>query len=91
MSLNEIFRVENLPVFQNKMFSERVDAINCTKGDVVLVQNTDTGLIYNAAFNQSLMQYEDDYQNEQAHSAVFLRPRRAPRSFRPVPPSRQSV
>lgn len=71
MSLNEIFRVENLPIFQNKMFSERMDAINCTKGDVVLVQNTDTGLIYNAAFNQSLMQYDDDYQNEQAHSAVF--------------------
>ena len=71
MSLNELFRVENLPIFQNKMFLESADAINCTKGDVVLVQNTDTGLIYNAAFNQNLMQYDDNYQNEQAHSTVF--------------------
>lgn len=71
MSLNELFRVESLPVFQNKMFLVREDALTCMKGDVVLVQNTDTGLIYNMAFNQSLMQYDNDYQNEQAHSTVF--------------------
>lgn len=71
MSIKELFRVEGLPVFQNKMFNDSVSAINCTKGDVVLVQNIKSGLIYNAAFNQQLMQYDDSYQNEQAHSNIF--------------------
>ena len=71
MSVRELFRVESLPVFQNKMFKDESSAIKCTKGDVVLVQNIETGLIYNAAFDQSLMEYDDDYQNEQANSTVF--------------------
>ena len=71
MSVKELFRVENLPVFQNKMFKDERAAINCTKGDVVLVQDIETGLIYNAAFDQNLMEYDDDYQNEQANSTVF--------------------
>jgi len=71
MSVRELFRVESLLVFQNKMFKDKSSAINCTKGDVVLVQNIETGLIYNAAFDQSLMKYDDDYQNEQANSTVF--------------------
>ena len=71
MSLKELFRIKNLPVFQNKMFLKRADAIDCTKGDVILVQNTKTGLIYNSAFDPSLMQYDDNYQNEQAYSDVF--------------------
>ena len=69
--VKELFRAENMPVFQNKMFKDESAAINCTKGDVVLVQDSETGLIFNAAFDQSLMKYDDDYQNEQANSTVF--------------------
>ena len=67
----EIYRVEQLPVFQNRMFRTREDAIACPKGDVVLVQDSLTGLISNRAFDPSLMVYDADYQNEQAVSAIF--------------------
>ena len=71
MSDRELFRIEQLPVLQNKMFSTEVDAIACRKGDVVLVQNIETGLVYNAAFDPTLLVYDADYQNEQAYSEVF--------------------
>lgn len=73
MKFRELFRVEQLPVLQNKVFSTEAAAIACTKGDMVLVQDTDTGLVFNAAFDPRLLGYDADYQNEQACSAVFRR------------------
>jgi len=70
-NLKELYRVEQLPVFQNRMFHSEADAKNCVKGDMVLVQDLETGLIFNRAFNPELMQYDADYQNEQAVSTVF--------------------
>jgi len=67
----EIYRAEQLPVFQNRMFHSEIEAKNCVKGDIHLVQDVQTGLIFNQAFKPSLMQYDADYQNEQAVSAVF--------------------
>jgi hypothetical protein len=66
----EIYRATQLPVFQNRMFHSEEEAINCTKGDVVLVQD-ETGLIFNQAFTPELMHYDADYQNEEAVSTVF--------------------
>ena len=71
MSHCELFKVEGLPVFQNKMFTNRDAALSCPKGDMRLVQDTETGLIFNAAFDASLLEYDADYQNEQACSGVF--------------------
>jgi len=71
MSNRELFRVEQLPVFQNMMFSTKQEALDCTKGDVVLVQDATTGLVSNAAFDAELLVYGADYQNEQACSTVF--------------------
>jgi len=67
----EIYRVTQLPVFQNRMFHTEIEAKNCTKGDVVLVQDKETGLIFNQAFLPDLLIYDADYQNEQAESSVF--------------------
>lgn len=69
----EIYRTEQLPVFQNRMFDSELEARTCVKGDVILVQDCETGLIFNQAFDPALMQYDADYQNEQAVSAVFQR------------------
>ena len=71
MSLRELFKVEGLPVFQNKMFADSASALDCPKGDLRLVRDMETGLIFNAAFNESLLKYDSDYQNEQACSNVF--------------------
>ncbi len=73
MNNKELFRVDGLPVFQNKMFSDQAKAIGCSKGNMILVQSMDTGLIFNAAFDASLLEYDEDYQNEQACSSVFKR------------------
>jgi Methyltransferase domain len=67
----EIYRVEQLPVFQNRMFQSIESARNCTKGDVILVQDLETGLIFNQSFQPELMEYDADYQNETAVSAQF--------------------
>lgn len=67
----ELYRAVRLPVFQNRMFASQEAARGCTRGDIVLVQDLDSGLIFNRAFRPELMQYDADYQNEQALSPVF--------------------
>lgn len=71
MSSREILRYEKIPVFQNKMFDTRASALNCPTGNVVLAQDMTTGLIRNEEFDPGLLEYDADYQNEQACSFVF--------------------
>lgn len=68
----ELFAVKGLPVFQNKTFANQKAALASKTGDMRLVQDRDTGLIFNAAFDKNV-QYEYDvgYQNEQARSGIF--------------------
>ena len=67
----ELYRAEQLPVFQNRMFRTAAEAMACARGDVVLVRDPRTGFVFNSAFRPELMQYDADYQNEQAVSSVF--------------------
>ena len=71
--LRELYRAEQLPVLQNRMFASAEAARECARGDVVLVQSSATGLIFNAAFRPELVEYDADYQNEQGLSAAFAR------------------
>ena len=74
MSANEtreLYRQEQLPIFQNRMYDSRDQAINCPKADVVLVEDLNSGLVCNAAFDPDLMVYDSNYQNEQANSGPF--------------------
>ena len=66
-----LFRQQQLPIFQNRTYSTEADAKACSKGDVVLVEDQVTGLVYNAAFQPDLMIYDAHYQNEQALSPQF--------------------
>ncbi|WP_251880578.1 class I SAM-dependent methyltransferase [Achromobacter sp. Marseille-Q4954] len=66
-----LYEQRQLPTFQNRMYTSRHEALTCPKGDVVLVEDLETGLIYNAAFDPTLMTYDEHYQNEQAHSPKF--------------------
>ncbi len=67
----ELYRYDGLPVFQNRVYHSPEAARACATGNIRLVQNPITGLIDNAAFDPSLMVYDRDYQNEQAHSPAF--------------------
>jgi len=68
-----LYEQAQLPVFQNRMYDTREEAVACPKGDLQLVEDLTTGLVYNAAFNADLMVYDEHYQNEQGVSALFQR------------------
>src|SRR5665647_850115 len=66
-----LYQQEQLPIFQNHMYATEAEAKACPKGDVQLVEDQRTGLVYNAAFRPELMAYDAHYQNEQATSPLF--------------------
>lgn len=72
MTIERLLYQQNaFPIFQNRMFDSELEARACPCGDIRLVQNLNSGLVYNAAFRQELMIYDVDYHNEQAHSSSF--------------------
>lgn len=66
-----LYRQDDYPIFQNRMYDTAEEAINCPKGDIKLVEDSQTGLVFNAAFRAELMVYDSHYQNEQAVSPLF--------------------
>lgn len=68
---NLLYEQQSLPVFQNRMYDSRDEALECGTGDMRLVQNLRTGLVYNQAFQPELLVYDSAYQNEQGVSAHF--------------------
>ena len=66
-----LYQADAFPVFQNQINSSKEAAINCPKGDIRIVQDLETGLIYNSAFTPELMTYDENYENEQAVSEIF--------------------
>ncbi|SDZ35545.1 class I SAM-dependent methyltransferase [Pseudomonas sp. NFIX28] len=70
---HELYRVMDLPVLQNRTFADAHSARASASADMVLVQDEESGLIFNQAFDPDKLSYDSDYQNEQAHSAQFQR------------------
>ena len=66
-----LYERRDLPIFQNRMYSTVEEALASPRGDVRLVEDQRTGLIFNESFNSELMIYDTAYQNEQAVSLVF--------------------
>ena len=66
-----LYRISDIPVYQNVVFDSEADAVACPKGEVVLAQDPETGLVRNISFDVSLVRYDIRYQNEQANSPVF--------------------
>ncbi|HET7162891.1 MAG TPA: class I SAM-dependent methyltransferase [Rhodanobacteraceae bacterium] len=71
MKARTLFEVRNVPAYQNKMFETREEALACPTGDVVLAQDSDSGLIANIAYDPNLLRYDESYQNEQGVSPQF--------------------
>jgi SAM-dependent methyltransferase len=67
-----LYQQNQLPIFQNRMYENSEQARNCPTGDVLLVENQSTGLIFNQAFDPDVMLYDEHYQNEQSVSPLFL-------------------
>jgi SAM-dependent methyltransferase len=69
----ELLRLEAIPAYQNKMFDSLEAARHCPTGDVVLVQDMQSGLVFNDSYDPDKLSYDETYQNEQALSPVFRR------------------
>ena len=70
-NVKTIYRIENIPVFQNRVYGSESEARKTLTGDIDLAQCQDCGFVFNQEFNQSLVRYDGDYENEQAHSNYF--------------------
>ena len=68
-----LYAVERVPVLQNRVFATAAEARDCGRGDVRLVQDATTGLIFNEAFDAALVEYDRHYNNEQSLSPAFDR------------------
>jgi len=66
-----LYEQQKFPVLQNRVYETAQDAINCPKGDIKIIEDAKTGLVYNAAFDPELMIYDENYNNEQGLSPSF--------------------
>jgi len=66
-----LYRQSGFPVLQNLVFESEVEAQNCPTGDIEIVEDSRTGLVYNRAFDPNIISYDKDYDNEQALSPTF--------------------
>jgi SAM-dependent methyltransferase len=71
MTDNIIYRMDGLPVQQNRYYATATEAVACPVGNLMLLQDPLTGIVHNAAFRPELMIYDKNYQNEQGYSKVF--------------------
>ncbi len=66
-----LYEQNNYPILQNRVYETHEEAINCSCGQVRLIEDSKTGLIYNVAFHSELMHYDASYNNEQGLSPCF--------------------
>ncbi len=66
-----LFAQQQVPVFQNKVYPTQQEALQAPIGEVVLAQSAVSGFVYNLKFDNNQMNYDENYQNEQANSGVF--------------------
>jgi hypothetical protein len=67
------YRVRSVPVHQVQLVRSRKAALACSKGDLELRFCARCGFVWNAAFDVSLMRYEEEYESTQTVSPTFNR------------------
>lgn len=66
-----LFPKVQLPVIQNRVFNSKAEALESPKGWIDLQQNVTTGIVSNVLFDNSLLTYDENYDNEQGNSKIF--------------------
>jgi SAM-dependent methyltransferase len=67
----DLYSVKNLPLFQNKVYKTRAEALESPVGNVTLSICEKTGCVINRSFDSNLMSYDQNYNNEQNYSPAF--------------------
>lgn len=68
---HEYYTDRNVPYFQNKVYSSKQEALSVKCGDVTLRKCDNCGHVWNSSFDPNLLDYDDNYQNEEGLSDVF--------------------
>ena len=66
-----VFPKFQVPVLQNRVFETNELAVNSDRGYIEVRQNNESGLYENVLFDSSKLNYDANYDNEQANSVVF--------------------
>jgi len=70
--LSSLYHIENLPLFQNKVYNSSDEAQLQKSVNVDLCQCQECGFVFNNLFTNENMDYDDSYQNEQNYSQYFV-------------------
>lgn len=67
----ELYIGKNFPILQNVVYENREKAVKCATGNIRIVEDQNTGLVYNADFDPTKIMYDQNYNNEQGISRSF--------------------
>jgi len=65
------YKQKNIPLFQNVTYSDINSAINTLCSDVLLTKCKNCNFVFNSNFKKISLDYNENYQNEQANSNIF--------------------
>ena len=65
------YKIKNIPIHNNIIYSDSEEAYNCTKGDIFLTFCKNCGMIFNSDFDINLLNYGDQYDNRQSYSKYY--------------------
>lgn len=72
-ALSTLYQIESLPLFQNKVYETKSIAVKQKTVPVILCQCQECGFVFNSVFDDSHMDYDANYQNEQNYSGTFVK------------------
>lgn len=64
-------RRDRIPTILNRTYKTATDARRASTGALAITGCTQCGFVWNAAFDENAIIYDGEYENDQAHSAVF--------------------
>jgi SAM-dependent methyltransferase len=71
--LRPVYSRSGVPVHQNIAAPTQAEALRCPRGDIALAHCAECGLVFNAAFDETLVRYAPGYDASQSHSPLFGR------------------
>lgn len=66
-----LFYQKGYPFLQNRVYPNKGIAVRCPTGEIEIVEETETGLIFNRKYNPHNLIYDKNYNNEQGYSREF--------------------
>lgn len=66
-----IYEQKSVPLLQNKVYPTIEQAISAPSINVTLAQSLENGFVFSGNFDDSIIDYDQHYQNEQSNSPLF--------------------